>query len=355
MRTRTVLAITFASVALAFGACGDSNSDDPGTGEDEEIIPLLVTGSLVDFQTGDALVAGAVTVDGISPPPTVTVVGGEFEIAGIPPYSNFHLLASSPPTHRSTYGSVIVTGNNDLAGLTLQTLSEEFVASLHSEFGVAESTSASIVIGKLVDEDGAPLAGVPGTAFQLEPTMEGPFFLDSDRAPELALSESSASGYVVIFNVTPGLVSFKSSENATIALTMADSPVAARVVTLADILVQDGEVLIPTDVSFARDVAPIFTDRGCVICHSKNGIGKDLGGLHLNGEENKMHKELTEEVSGRHQVVRVNLEVPGESLMLTLPSKEDPPDVHPNSTFLSSADPDYLTILGWIREGALNN
>ena len=68
-----------------------------------------------------------------------------------------------------------------------------------------------------------------------------------------------------------------------------------------------------------------------------------------------MHKELTEEVSGRHQVVRVNLAAPAESLMLTLPSKEDPPDVHPNSTFLSSSDPDYLTILGWIREGALDN
>ena len=355
MRTSTVLVITLASVALAFGACGDSNSDDPGNGEDEEIIPLLVTGSLVDFQTGDALVSGAVTVDGISPPPTVAVVGGEFEIAGILPYSNFHLLASSPPTHRSTYGSVIVTGNSDLAGLTLQTLSEDFVASLHSEFGVAESTSASIVIGKLLDEDGAPLAGVSGTAFELETTMEGPFFLDSDRVPDLNLSESSDSGYVVIFNVTPGLVNFKSSENATVALTMADSPVAARVVTLADILVQDGEVAVPTDVSFAGDVAPIFTNRGCVICHSKNGIGKDLGGLHLNGEANKMHKELTEEVSGRHQVVRVNLEEPEESLMLRLPSKEDPPDVHPNSTFLSGSDPDYLTILGWIREGALDN
>ncbi len=355
MRTTMALKMMFATLALGLAACGESGSDVPGGGDDEEVIPLLVAGSLVDFQTGDSLSSGAINVDGISPPPSVTLVGGNFEIAGIPPYSNFHLLASSPPTHRSTYGSVIVTEDIDVDGLVIETLSEDFVASLHAEFGVADSATLSVVLGKLVDENGSALAGVPGTAFQLEPTMQGPFFLDADRAPDLRLSESSSSGYVVIFDVEPGLVSFQASPGATVSLAMADSPAAARAVTLAEIVVQDGDVVIPTGVSFSADVAPIFDNRGCVTCHSKNGIGKDLGGLHLNGEVNKMHKELTEEVSERHQIVRVNLETPAESLMLTLPSKEDPPDVHPNSTFLSAADADYLTILGWIQEGALNN
>lgn len=38
-----------------------------------------------------------------------------------------------------------------------------------------------------------------------------------------------------------------------------------------------------------------------------------------------------------------------------MPSAEDPPDGHPNITFASPLDPDYLTILVWIREGAKDN
>ena len=43
------------------------------------------------------------------------------------------------------------------------------------------------------------------------------------------------------------------------------------------------------------------------------------------------------------------------SLVLTYPSREDPPDRHPNITFASPSDRDYLKILVWIREGAKNN
>ena len=99
----------------------------------------------------------------------------------------------------------------------------------------------------------------------------------------------------------------------------------------------------------------VFTDRGCVLCHSGSGVGKDQGGVHFNGESQKMYRELVEEISANHGTPRVDLANPANSLVLTLPSKEDPPDVHPNSTFLSSSDPDYLLILGWITEGALNN
>ena len=353
---KTTHSLTMALVGLSLGlfGCGGGDTVQAPTG-DEEVVPLLVSGSLIDFSTGEALTSATVSVDGISPAPAVTVTGGDFEISGIPPFSNFHLLGGSPPSYRSTYGSIIETANADIDGLIVQTLSEDFVAQLHSVFGVTESTSTSVVVGRLIDDTGAPVAGVPGTAFQLEATMEGPFFLDADRVPDLALSESSSSGYVVVFNVDPGLISFTAAADANVSLVMADSPVAARAVTLADIVVSDGAVVVPTNVSFADDVAPIFESRGCVLCHSGNGIGKDLGGLHLNGEPNKMHKELTEEVSVRHQTVRVNIEEPALSLMLTLPSKEDPPDVHPNSTFQSTSDPDYLTILGWISEGALNN
>jgi hypothetical protein len=38
-----------------------------------------------------------------------------------------------------------------------------------------------------------------------------------------------------------------------------------------------------------------------------------------------------------------------------MPSPEDPPDAHPNVTFASPADPDYLMLLGWITDGAPQN
>ncbi len=92
-----------------------------------------------------------------------------------------------------------------------------------------------------------------------------------------------------------------------------------------------------------------------MFCHDGNGIGKDLGGLHLNGADEKMYKELAEEVSENHGTLRVDRNNPAQSLMLTMPGREDPPDVHPNVTFASADDPDYQMILAWITEGALKN
>lgn len=43
---------------------------------------------------------------------------------------------------------------------------------------------------------------------------------------------------------------------------------------------------------------------------------------------------------------------PETSLVLTMPSRETPPDAHPNVTFTGPLDPDYLLLLVWIREGA---
>jgi hypothetical protein len=42
-------------------------------------------------------------------------------------------------------------------------------------------------------------------------------------------------------------------------------------------------------------------------------------------------------------------------MVLTMPSRETPPDPHPNVTFTGPLDPDYLLLLVWIREGAKEN
>jgi mono/diheme cytochrome c family protein len=48
---------------------------------------------------------------------------------------------------------------------------------------------------------------------------------------------------------------------------------------------------------------------------------------------------------------RVNLQYPDQSLLLTKPLLEDPPD-HPNAAFQSTADPNYVLVKSWIEQGA---
>jgi hypothetical protein len=107
---------------------------------------------------------------------------------------------------------------------------------------------------------------------------------------------------------------------------------------------------LPSNVSFATQIMPIFDARGCVACHSGNGPGKDLGGLQLDGGTPKVYSELTVE-----SPLRVQRAAPEKSLVLTMPSAENPPDSHPNITFTGPEDADYLKLLVWIREGAKNN
>ena len=52
---------------------------------------------------------------------------------------------------------------------------------------------------------------------------------------------------------------------------------------------------------------------------------------------------------------RVDLAAPEMSLVLTMPSAENPPDRHPNVTYSGPNDRDYQLILVWIREGAKLN
>jgi hypothetical protein len=350
LANRSLLALSLA----VFGCGGDDGGDGDGDGDIPE---LTLTGSIVDFETGDPLTSGTVTVDdGLVPPPTVSVTGGDFSIAPIPPFSVFHLLASSPPTHRATYNRAIVD-EDDVDGLEAVVLSEDFVIALATEFGVTPAAGTGLLVAQVIDEDGAPVAGVEAATFEVNNAapVAGPFFLDDQRLPDAGLTETSASGYVVFFDLEAGLVAVEAVTGLGVTLDMDVAPAQANAATIAAIELHDGELVIPTGLSFAGDIAPIFENRGCVLCHDGGGIGKDLGGLHLNGAADKMYKELATEVSANHAVTRVDLEVPANSLMLRFPSAEDPPDRHPNVTFASAADEDYLKILGWITDGAPEN
>ena len=128
------------------------------------------------------------------------------------------------------------------------------------------------------------------------------------------------------------------------------SPVNAGSVTIAKIKTTDGMAMLPTNVSFANQVFPIFSARGCKACHS----GKRHRSRFSAGSRSTAAR-TSSTASSRWRTRPVNTLMPEMSQLLTMPSREDPPDRHPNVTFTSASDPDYLKILVWIREGAKNN
>jgi hypothetical protein len=332
---------------LVFAACGSDAQDGVLGGS------LSVSGDVYDFQTG-AAVSGDVTIEtsALIPAPTVTTEGSSYVIDHVPENSAFQILAGVSGTYRPTYNATTEVTNSDLDGVKSYSVSETLVASLVTAFGATPMATQGIVFMQLVDTSGAAKANVAASNIVLTGvTGLAPKFLDASLAAAPSLTSSSTSGWAVIFNVPPGVVTLGAAVNATATLAAPSAPVAAGAITLVRATVTDGAPpMLPTNISFSATVAPIFVARGCVACHSGNGPGKDLGGLQLDGGVTKIYKELVSE-----DPTRANPLMPEKSLVLTMPSAESPSDNHPNVTFTGPQDPDYIKILVWLREGAKNN
>jgi hypothetical protein len=355
----------FAALCAVLGACGDDDGGGGG-GVDagaDEIVTYQVTGTVVDFETGVAVTDPAtVSVPQLSAagpgidPPAVTTTGADFTITNVPPFSVFNILSGSPPNYGNTYNAATVVDETNVSGVEAIAVSNAFIAAMQTEFNVTPVGGTSAMLVHVVDENGQALAGVPAAAFEVNNAapVDGPYFLDANKMPDSQLNQTSASGWVVFYQLQPGQVAVNAADGSNFAMVMPVSPAAENVVTVAELTAAVGMLdMLPVNVSFANDVRPIFERRGCELCHSGNGIGRDLGNLTLNGSNNLIYREVTEELSPNGAVTRVDLINPAMSMLLTRP---DPtPDAHPNTTFASTQDPDYLIILGWITEGALDN
>ena len=340
-----MLARCIVLIATVLTACNFDSDAGPVGGA------LTVKGNVVDFQTGAALgVMATISTSGLAPTPKVTPQGAAFTIENVPENSAFQILAEAQPTHRATFSQAVVVTSDDVSGVKAPAVSEAFLASLATAFAVTPSATKGILFVHLLDAAGKPRAGVPAASLQIT-GVALPKFLDANLMPASAATVSSSSGWAVFFDVPTGVVSINQPAGAAVTLDMALSPMNPATVTIADAKVTDGARLLPTNVSFATQIVTIFQTRGCQACHSGGGIGKDLGGLTLDGPSSKIYKELVEERPN----TRVRVTTPEASLVLTMPSRESPPDGHPNVTFTGPQDPDYLKLLVWIREGAKEN
>jgi hypothetical protein len=329
------------STGCSFQSNGNSDdTTDPG--------PLTVKGQAVDFLSGAAVVTTDITISELSPLPMVDRQGAAFTLTGVAPNSAFDVLAVAAG-HRSTLSQVVVT-TSDLDGVKLPVVSESFLTSLATTFGVAPSPSKGIVLLHLLDSGGKPRAGVAAIDFTIAGTA-GPRFLDPNLMPATGATTSSSSGWVVFFDVPVGLAGLSQSLTAATTIDMPTLPVAAGVVTIAEAKVVDGAPVLPSQVLFSAQIVPIFAARGCTACHAGSGAGKQQGNLMLSGGDNLVYRQLVTDRPG----IRVNLAMPEKSLVLTMPSRETPPDAHPTVVFTGPRDPDYLKLLVWIREGAKQN
>jgi hypothetical protein len=300
---------------------------------------LMVQGTVIDFETSQPVPAEPlIETAGLNPPPHIVTTGAKFTLTGVPEISAFQVLATLAPDYAPTYSPTILAVKSDVTDAKAYAVKNTFVQTLSTSFGVTADASKGILLLHLVGPDGTPKQNVPATDV----------IVNGATAAHLL---SGQPEWAVVFNVPPGTAALGQAANATVTLTMDAEPIAAATVTVAEVTVTDGAPpALPTNVSFANQVVPIFTSRGCVACHSGNGPGKDLGGLQLDGGIPKVYSELTAE-----NPLRVQVATPEKSLVLTMPSAENPPDAHPNVTFTGPTDPDYQKILVWIREGAKNN
>jgi hypothetical protein len=343
-------------VLVSFVATSCSFSEDDGVDDGPLGGARTVEGAVVDFESGMPVSgAASISISGLVPSPTVTQQSASFTITNVPENSAFQVLATAP-SHRATFSDAVYVADQDLRDVKVPVVSEPFLASISAGFGVSPTGARGILLAQVVDDRGMPKANVAASNFMLSTAgASAPRFLNANLLPVPNATTTSTSGWVVFFEVAPGVVSLKQVTGAAVTLDMADASISASTVTIAKIRAVDGAAVLPKNVSFQNQIVPIFGPvtsggRGCQACHSGNGPGRDRGGLTLDGSANLMYRELVMETA-----TRVVVTTPETSLVLRMPSREDPPDRHPNVTFTSALDPDYLKILVWIREGAKDN
>jgi hypothetical protein len=332
-------------VLLVCAGCTDDLSQTPPLGGS-----LKVQGTVVDFETSQPVPSEPmIETAGLNPPPHIVTTGAVFTLTGIPDISAFQVLATLAPDYAPTYSPTILAVMQDVTGAKGYAVKNTFIQTLTTGFGVTADASKGILLLHLVGTDGTPKQNVAASNLIVN-GASAPHFLDATLHASTA-TVSSSSGWAVVFGVPTGTAQLGQAANATVTLAMDAEPIAASTVTVTEVTVTDGAPpALPTNVSFANQIVPIFTNRGCVACHSGNGPGKALGGLQLDGGVPKVYSELTVE-----NPLRVQVAMPEKSLVLTMPSAENPPDAHPNVTFTGPTDPDYEKLLVWIREGAKNN
>lgn len=333
----SVLVSVFAVLACDFSGASPE-TDQPSY--------LTLSGTAVDFLTGDAVEIGSVEVLG----PTnaeVSIDGSRFEVSNVLAFSVVHLLISAPG-YASTISEGVVIEEDD-AELTAVVVERGYAEDLALTYGVDAGSTLALV--QALDENNVPREGLSGTVFGAVGAQ--PRFLDEFLDADPGRIETTGPSWLAFYGVPTGVLDL-TAVVAPFVVRAPGAPIRSDTVTIIRAVVTEEELELPRGLSWKYEVFPILSARGCLQCHRKNEEGAVVGNLDLD-KSNEAHTALVFESSPVTGGPRVNLNNPMRSLVLTKPSLESPSDGHPNATFASPLDEDYLRVLGWITDGAPRN
>jgi hypothetical protein len=387
-----------AALAACVGQVGPSGGEDAAPGPADagpEHPAYRLSGNIHDYSELDALANTAVTTLGLQPAISATSdPTGAYVIENVPPGSAFFVsVMPSGTTYRPTINPSVAMVSGDVV-LDLEAISAVYAQRQNATVGLPLAPMTSIVIAELVKPDGSPWEGVAMDALAIEPDGGGtpvgigPYFVgtNGDVDPLLATSTAfNGRARAVFLNVPPGSYTLFARGTGGGGMMGGDAGVPdaglpgpdaapADAGPLPDVVVlASGALIAASDMtvngatlvrlakiggggmgggevgpqSFEPDIYPLLQKasqggQGCASCHTAGGPAALL-------IMNDGAAAVRERLLNTPNVV--NLLVPTDSLLLTKPLYESPPN-HPNATWLDMTDPAYIKVHAWITQGA---
>jgi len=335
---------------------------------------VAVSGTTMDYFTGLPLATTALSTEGMDPQLTGTSGSdGTYTLDQVPPGSLFY-VDTSRPNYRPTRNDAVTVADLDLSAQNLYVVSTADASRQYASLGMTPTLGTSILIGNLIRNNGTPLEGTPLADITLvddlgAPVGLGPYFFGEagDIVDNATLAVSTAYGTpamarVAFLDVPPGTYTLKVNYTAgtgggggggggggtTIRTYIVPFLSGADSAELVSTGGQDDDGTPTGNLTFTTNIYPMLQKAangglGCANCHT-------AGGLNPNMQFDLPAADVyTSLMAAPGDIV---VATPADSLLLMKPLYETPPN-HPNATFASIADPNYITIMNWITAGAL--
>lgn len=361
-------------VGLALSACvgtvggtqqqGQPDARPGGTPDAPGAAAINVTGMTMDYFGAVALPSSSYTTDGMTPALSgQSGPDGSFTLANIPPASSFYVSVTGGTNYLATRNDAIRVTDTSVQQ-NLYAVSKIDCQRQYVSLGITPPTGQALLIGDLRKNNGTPYEGIKATDITLVdangapvPGVQGPYFFgpngDVVSLATIAVSTTyNGSARVAYLSVPPG--------NWMLKVAYTDGQGNPQTFIVPSMTTADGVTLVSTghdggtgqtagNLTFTKDVYPLLQraalgGQGCANCHNGTELA---GGLAYDGPAGDVYAKIM----GTAGVV--DKLAPAKSMLLTMPLYENPPDLHPNATWLTMQDPAYMTVMQWISQGAV--
>jgi hypothetical protein len=338
---------------------GDVDAAPPIDAPDEA--GLTVAGRALDYFTAEPLPDVQLASEGMNPEVSATTDGiGNFLLEDVPPGSVFYVSASRT-NYRPTRNTEVRVEGEPVTGAEVLAVSVNDSRRQYTTLNLTPTAGRAVLFVNLLKNNGDPLDGIPLADITLvdgqnAPVGVGPFFFgaNGDLVSNIELAVSTifnGKARAGFLDVPPGSYTLKVAYTDGGGLPQTfEVPVTtiADGATLSRTGGMGGMGPMPGQRTFTADVHPRLQRAsagglGCANCHNAAGVAAVLP---FDGTPADVHAAM---------LLRPGVIAPPQeaetSLLLTKPLYEDPPN-HPNATFLTPLDPDYIVIMEWISQGA---